>query len=392
MSIISYRRKSRRVYVYYYDKKAGRQVQVPRDLTKHLDGHPTESVEAWVAEWERENGMVRARIERMVVRPNSMLSGLLLSYRKHRDIMGGVTQQTLDSESSVIERYITVYFVRTHRQHDPKTWHAFVPGFYTYLTEQPTIKGLDTIKKILWTLERFGKYLVYVQHSPYPFVVQIPKRNNRKITPLKTRATPEQVKAAARSIGRTHPKAHMGLAVLLGYFASLASEELFALTKEDILTGNQAREKTSGVRSGLLKHGLGSSMGVRINKALKGASNTDSYPKNSYRYGVVNVWDPDAAKQIAAILKELPPGRLFQLSRGYLEPLWRKHVKPILGLTPHDCRRASCLYLGRTIRLEPTLLQEHARHSELTTTMLYCRAPKVMEDIDIEGQDLDDVG
>lgn len=70
---------------------------------------------------------------------------------------------------------------------------------------------------------------------------------------------------------------------------------------------------------------------------------------------------------------------------------WRKRIKPALKVTAHDLRRASGLYLGRVKRLDLTLLQEHMRHAEIETTMLYTREPQV-PDVKIKpSQDFDDV-
>lgn len=80
------------------------------------------------------------------------------------------------------------------------------------------------------------------------------------------------------------------------------------------------------------------------------------------------------ARRIRDIILGMPPGRLFQASRSTCDRVWRGRG---LGVSMHDLRRASCLYLGRVVRIPRDLLKEHARHEEEEeTTSLYTRKPK----------------
>ncbi|HEU4590874.1 MAG TPA: hypothetical protein VFS13_08205, partial [Steroidobacteraceae bacterium] len=63
----------------------------------------------------------------------------------------------------------------------------------------------------------------------------------------------------------------------------------------------------------------------------------------------------------------------------------------LLGVTLHDLRRASALYLGRTKGIEPFLLQDILRHADLDTMMLYTRRPTAEEDASARQQDFEDV-
>lgn len=382
------RKGKHRVYVYYYAK--GKHTWIPRKQTKHLDGQSIKSIEEWVAFWKVQFGIEKENVRRVSLNKEDKLAILFDSYQNYRQSLRDITDQTIAAEKYRFERFILAYFIVEKKQRSPRLWHKHVPGYYEFL------KGLelatDTIKKLLWDLERFGKYLVFIRETEFPFAIMIPRRSNRKITPLKRRVTPEDIlNARFTTVGFRRSELNsfnQRLAVLIGYFATLGPAELFALEKKDFLTGEQARESTKTLR-GLQKHGIGSSLSVVISKGLKGKG-FDSYPKNYYRYGVVNIFDIRAAKAIASILKDLPDGRLFSLSREHLNTLWRSEIKSVLGTTAHDLRRASCLYLGRSLRIEPTLLQEHARHSELDTTMLYCRDP-LIPNIKIEHQDWNDV-
>lgn len=138
---------------------------------------------------------------------------------------------------------------------------------------------------------------------------------------------------------------------------------------------------------------LGSKLSVRINKTMPQNIVLTGEAKNEFRLGYVTIFHPEAARLIAQHLESAPQGRLFRRSRSQLDRLWRQSVFPVFGVTCHDMRRASALWLGRTMRLAPTLVQEHLRHAELETTMLYCREPRVdFDDRENSGdQGLDDV-
>ena len=98
-------------------------------------------------------------------------------------------------------------------------------------------------------------------------------------------------------------------------------------------------------------------------------------PKTHFSYGWVNIWDKAAAAIIASLLKEMPKGRLFRLTRNMSFHRWRQHGSKQLGCSLYDLRRASGLYLGRSLDIDLTILKDHLRHSDVNTTMLYIRAP-----------------
>lgn len=377
LAFIQLRRKTK-IYAYY--NEGDRLLQIPRALTKHLDGQPLAVAEEWVQDWERRHGKTVQRSARIHLRPDDKLTALWAQYQTHQGQRSSRRERTAQKETLLLEKHIAPYFVGEHGKKDPAQWHSLVPGFHDYLFTR--FKGRATIQKTLWTLERFGAYLVFKQHMTFPFAVQPPAQGNAKVTPLKVRLSPDEVLKYAKQ------DRACALMVLLGYFAALSPSELFALERADLLTGDVAEVECKTLK-GLRKHGLGSRLGVRVNKTLSHAG-VDLLTKNDYRTGVVNVWNADAAKMIAALMKEAPEGRLFPHSRSHNEKAFRLGVK--LGCTPHDLRRASCLYLGREKRLELTLLQEHMRHAEIETTMLYCREPSVPEPSKKKvKQDWDDV-
>lgn len=386
MAFIRYRKGRKGVYVYYYDTKQGCLVQIPRETTKAWDGLPEEEILALKRKWEEDHGLARNQITRHSLGADDKLKQLWDSYQKNRMRFKKRRGSTADAENNVFELYICRFFVQVHAKKDPTQWHALVPDFHNWLFEQPISDAHR--RTILWALERFGAHLVFSRVMTYPYTIQTPTRDNNKETPLKVRIAPDEIlkDVRAHSFKRSFKKhasltrvsrINFKLAVLLGYFASLRPEELYALEKSDFSTGDKAVE-LSKTYAGLKAGGLGSKLVVKIDKSLKGTG-VEAHVKSHHSYGYVNIWYPPAAKVIAEMLRDLPDGRLFPFSRGYLDKAWREIVYPIVASTAHDLRRASGLHLGRTLRIPLTLFQEHMRHAEVETSMLYMREPVIEE-------------
>lgn len=392
MAFPVWRRGTRKVYVYYFDTASNTQMQLPRAATKHLDRLPEAEVEAWVREWEKAHGKASDRSDRIHLKDTDKLNTLWLQYQAHRDETRERRAITSESEDAIFRSHIVGYFVGERKAKLPHNWHPMMVDFHTHLFEKKL--ATSTTQKILWTLERFGKHLVWMQYMDYPFVVSLPVSKHAKVTPLKVRKAPEDILNLVKGGPEYKNKSiHFNLALLLGYFAGLGPGELFALSREDLLTGRDA-ETHCKTLLGFRKHKLGSKLGVVVNKTLpaKGKKNKPvPLMKNDFRTGVVNIWHPEAAKMIAAIVKDLPPGRLFPFSYGHLARMWRENVMPVAHITAHDLRRSSAHYLGRTLRIEMTLLQEHMRHAEMETTMLYIREPATPDTQIVARQDWDDV-
>lgn len=407
MASIVWRRNSRKVYIYYHDKNTNKLKQIAREETKHLDGQSPTAVQAWVDKWEEEHGIVRDRAARINLKPGDTLLALWKQYQDYKvsDSDTARRQKTIESEDGTFHRHIVQYFVGMHQKKDPAQWHRLIPEFHVHLGREQTRTDGATYRlsarsraKILWTLKRFGESLVFSQYMSFPYAIRPPKSKVAKVTPLKVRKTPEEILKFTKATeypetklrGEDRGPVDYNLAILLGYFGGFGPGELFALEKADLLTGDYAEENCKTL-VGFKKHGLGSRLAVVINKTLPYVGDPVPLVKNDYRFGVSNIWSGEAAKRISKIVKDLPEGRLFPYSYGFLVRRWREVVRPKLGSTLHDLRRASGLYLGRTVRLELTLLQEHMRHAEIETTMLYMREPALPEKRKTAKQDFDDV-
>jgi len=380
------------VYVYYHDKNTGKQKQISRELTEHLDSATPEEIQKWIEDWESQHGQATDRSKRINLAPDDNLSRLWSQYQQHRKKTRKRRDATEDTESGLFNNYIVQFFVATHQKKDPKTWHDLVPEFHTYLFDQK-LKD-QTIRYVLWALERFGKYLVWSRYMTFPYAIQVPSRENLKITPLKTRLSPKDALNFSKKLVDVTKSKKLGgrksqisdrdfrLSVLLGYFAGLRPSEMWALQKSDFLTGKFAEQSTKTLE-GFRRYGLGTKLSITVTKTWQkskdGALTIKDLTKSHYSRAVVNVWEREAAKLIAEFLKTMPDGRIFRFTYHGMFQMWRREVLPILKVSAHDLRRASGLYLGRTKRLDLTLLQEHLRHAEIETTMLYTREPEIPE-------------
>lgn len=376
------------VYIKYFDINTYSEQWIPRKLIKHLDGKPADEVTAWIETWEAKHGKARDRSERIHLKEDDRLASLWKQYQGHRNATRKRRGSTADTETSIFERHIVPFFVGIHKRKNPARWHDLVPEFHTYLYQKNYADR--TIQKTLWTLERFGRYLVFLRHMTFAFAVDVPARANQKVTPLKTRKAPDEVLKFVKTATYDYTAIDFNLMTLLGYFAALRPSELFALERSDLLTGSSA-EKFSKTLEGFREIDLGTKLAVSISKTIESGLPTRELTKTDASCAVVNIWHPEAAKRIAEIVRDRPPGRLFPYSYDWLMRAWFVHVQPTLETTIHDLRRASGLYLGRTTRIPVTLLQEHMRHANIETTMLYMREPDVPEKNARGRQNFDDI-
>gem|GEM_PF-5343077 len=56
------------------DSNSGKQKQIPRKLTKHLDRATPEEAQVWLDEWERAHGKASDRAQRVILAPDDRLS------------------------------------------------------------------------------------------------------------------------------------------------------------------------------------------------------------------------------------------------------------------------------------------------------------------------------
>lgn len=410
-----YPRRGNCITVYFYDKVSQKLSTLPRSQTKHLDGKPEAEIDAWVNTWAEENGHKVHRALKHSLRDSDELTILWNEFQDFVQEIKKIETKTRDARDSDFYLYVVPYFVERCGEKDVRNWYKHVKKFTLFISAESGLKNPVDRKKKIWLVRRFGEYLVTSNILSQPWVLVMPSTKVKPKTPLRVRRDPEEILSMARRllakadeprprtmttpsgkvVGLTKTRFSndklMALSLVIGYFASLGPGEVYGLYKEDFLTGAFAKQVVEATHSELQKHGLGSGMTISVERQLGDAS-IEKYVKNDYRCGPVNVWDVEAARLIASIIKEMPSGRLFPLSRGRLDKLHGKHIKSVLQLTAHDLRRSSALHLGRTVKLTLETLQKHLRHAEIETTMLYIREPEVSQQKNLERQDFDDVG
>ena len=379
------RRRGRQVTVYYWSK--GKVVPLSRAETRHLDDLRDEDIEAWLEKWEETGGVPRARSRRRSLHSTDDLAKWFASHMKDHEAYSQPSENTM-KEYRYNLTYIEEYFVKHLSLKDFKKWWRHTANFGTYLTIEKSLQP-PTVRKICQSLSRFGKYLVMQGELSHPWLVRAPRSKGKRQTPLIKKLTPEEAIGYANTL-INEKRTIWALEALLSYFGSLRPEEVYALEKSDFITGVAAR-RDAKTWDRFQKYGLGSGLSIRINKTLTGPKVLE-LTKTHYAKGVVNIWHKEAAILIAGLLKDLGEGRLFEdWTRNQVNYRYQLHVKPLTGLNSGDRRRASANYLGKVIGLDPILLQDHLRHSELETTMLYTRDP-MDRDKETGNQDFDDVG
>ncbi|RYZ87719.1 MAG: hypothetical protein EOP04_11040 [Proteobacteria bacterium] len=409
------RRGSICVTVYYYGRILKKPLPVPRAQTDHLDVLPEAEIDAWVERWAEDNGHKVHRALKHSLSQTDELQVLWSDFQTYIQKMRNLEDKTMKSRENEFRGYILPYFVGIHGEKDVRNWVKHVGGFSLYVLTESGLKNMIDVKKKIWLVRRFGEYLVTSRVLTSPWVLMMPSSKVKSETTLKQRITPDEVLKEARIllaksevpsenkaitssgkvVGRRktlfNNDMQMALALLIGYFASLGPGEVYGLYKEDLITGQAALKTAESTYPTFEKFSLGSKLTLSKERQL-GDQNIEKYPKNDYRFGAAHIWNVEAARIISQLVKEMEPGRLFRLSRGRLDKLHVKLIKSTLNVSAHDLRRASALYLGRSVKIPLEALQLHLRHAEIETTVLYIREPSTAEQKNLAEQDFDDVG
>ncbi len=373
------RDKSGRLQVYYYDPEKGKQVKLSRNYLRHLD-HIKEdaAIDIWVKRWAADNIKHQKTIPRVLLTTDEAYL-FFEAFIEERKRFRNLSISTYKDAHTYFHKYVSEYFVTVHKEKDVRNWSLYMAGFPGWLLK----KNLSNkyIKKIILTCRQFGHYLAANHIITHKWLVLIPVDNSSSATPLPRELKPKEVLKFAQSSSNSEVK----LLALLGYFASLRPAETMALSVKDFYTGLQAI-RVCKTQENFKKLKLGSKLTIHVNKQLRGT--LIDKPKTRGSVGYVAVWYAPAAREIGELLKG-KNGALFSKARETLFILWKE--QGINGISLHDLRRSSGVYLGRTKQVPMLLLQEHMRHSSINTTMLYMRRPE-QEKVDTGTQNFDDVG
>lgn len=372
-------RENGKIHIKYYDPDSGKSKRLSRDRCRHLDDLDDKAVESWVRQWADEN-IAKSKIDLIAVYSDDEVASLIKAFLKEKEAVRKIDKSTLQQTERFFRTYILGYFVKEKGVKDVRGWQFHVTGFTHYLLAQDL--SVSFIKKILQTLRQFSEYLVRNHVLSASWVPLIPTDKKSQSTPLPKEYSPQQIITHLSSVPDD-----LRLLGLIGYFASLRPAETIALTMEDFFTGEQAVSlcKTQMLLSG---QGVGSRLSIHIDKQRDSSDRSKNKPPKTKRsVGYVAVWSKEGAREIASLLSG-KEGALFPHSRDRYFKQWTKHG---LDISLHDLRRSSALYLGRTVNIPVQLLQEHMRHTDIKTTMLYMRRPE-SEKAEVKKQDFSDVG
>jgi hypothetical protein len=353
----------KQVHIYTYE--GGKQRRISRKLTKSLDGQSEDVIKAWIAVWEAQH-----KKEELSPGPlsDARLTQLLEDFlvfassptSKQRDV------STVEGYRNALGNHVIPYFLE-HGLKDVQTW----PSRCVKLMEGLRSKGLSDplILKCCTALNQFWGWLQDEHLVPPGVTLRLRKpAAPAKDTPLKRLVEPGDVLGTARTL-----KEDLELAMLIGYFFSLRTQEIFALRRSDFVGAEKA--ETLECCRVMARAGLFSRLAVNVVRQRSKVSGKMNPPKSGSG-GWVACFNRDAAARIVGLINtrcKTPGDLLFAKSTDYYMKRWRR--EGLTGVTLKDLRRASLYWLGHHTPLGTTALKNHARHALLSTTSLYVRRP-----------------
>lgn len=349
-------------YVYVYRSINGKQTPLPRKQIKHLDHQPDDVIEHFVQSLE---------IPKPKPISHDLLSKRLDEFCKY-ELDRGLNPASVTLKRNALNFHVFPFFLSQEPpMPDPNQWVYKCNKLLDYLNEQKV--SHRSIQRCNTSLTTFWNWLADEGLVDNNVKLRLRKpRVTTSETPLKFHLTPEQVIEWSKTASRD-----FALIGLCGYFFSLRTQEMLALTKSDFIAGSKASILECG--KVMKQNGLYDKFAVNITKQnQKSTKNTRAKPKSGSK-GTVACFNAEAAKMIVSILNESEPDKLLiPYSVDYNLKRWSENGIP--GVTMKDLRRASLYWLGTYAGMGVIELKNHARHSNVETTMLYCRrATEVVE-------------
>lgn len=358
--------------VYIYSSHLGKERQVPRHLYSFLDAYSDAQVEQWVNGWEEQNEGKRVNSDNILYQA-AELSNVLSAYCIYREKQQ-IDIKTIRYHKSLLTKWvIPYYFQQNPPLKEPRDWAPLAPKLLAYFEEKGVPPGA-----IEHANNAFRKFWDWLQDEGLVLPGTVLKLRNQKKrnkeTPLPRIVSPDEVLAFAAAC----PDTQIKLMALVGYFFSLRPFELFALRPKDFRAGLTASQLECCRQ--LQKQGAFDRLAAFISRN-RIANGNFGPPKTKGAKAWVGCFNEVAAREIVALINVLPidvPIIALHNPDWNME-LWRRNG--IVGITLKDLRRASLYWLGHHLLTEPIALKNHARHSKLETTMLYCRRPtEVLEE------------
>jgi hypothetical protein len=400
------RKRGKQVVVYVWED--GKQKQLPRDKTRHLDVEPDHNIEAWVARYSEQ-------FEGKALQPEQITPAKMIrwvdgytGYLESR----GKSAKTVGDHRRMLNNYIIPYFVGLHGMEDPNKWPAVSAQLDTYMREvgddaDEESSGMEhQILRTNSAIRGFWEWLADEHHVLGGVALRVRKPRPRDAaTPLPRVVTPDEVLKFVKGCRDRDIK----LMALLGFFFSLRPQETFALRIGDFVAGSKAVElEACRVMSGHKVRGGDALYGrLAVHITRQRIQSGEFREPKAYSRGYVSCFSEEAAKLLVAILKTPDPDIVRQKAQKEKGERTRgnKNADIILGwssdynfakwhrqglgagvegrrqaeLSLKDLRRASIYWLGHYTTLELNALKNHARHKKADTTMLYLRRPEDIE-------------
>jgi integrase len=349
--------KGKAVYVYRHEN--GKNIPLPRALTRHLDGKPDFEIDDWMRWYAALHSLDHRLPPKTGVPELNELVDRFLAFLKSQE------RNKVTINLHRIYLYDVLPFFK--EKLNMETWYWEAGNLYDWMLENSW--GVNKHNGANVSLRMFYRWLQERGLIKHRHALSLRNRPlNRSKTPLKFTLNREDVLASILYM----PYKELQMLALLGYFFSLRPDEVFGLRKEDFIAGRGALHLEASRVMG--RRNLFSQLVVRVSNCRR-AGGEEYSPSTRKPGGWVACFDARAAKLILAFLKGSPEGLLIQ--GGVLPDCWKERWKKygIPDVTLKDLRRASIYWLGHESELTFVELQRHARHVDPKTTSLYTRRP-----------------
>lgn len=348
-------KKSPRVCVYYW--KDDKQVQVPRKLTKHLDGKPEAMIDDWMVWYAATKSIALRVVKREFSSELEKLLGRYEEYLKSRRKHPNTVKGHIDRVRLALPVFADA---------DYDGWYLLGGKLEEHLREHVNPHRHNRIN------QSFRAFYVWLQQ-----VNEIRHRHglllvNRVLdetkTPLQFTLTPADVLAWAKAC----PVPELKFIALAGFFFSLRTGEVFGARRHDFVAG-KAVEVFEDYKV-LSKVGQATKLVINIQNCR--ANNGKEYKPSARKRGGIVVCTNTEAAQLLIKLINAHEGYVITEDHKpeYWVKTWRKRGIP--GITIKDLRRASLYWLGHYTDIPFVGLKNHARHRDPETTALYVRRPE----------------
>lgn len=346
-----WRRRNNKVYVYTHI--SGKDKQVPRSVTHHLDCCTDYSIDAWIKEYDGTPDIP-------VIPAN--LFNLLEEYLTYMRDVRCQDYTTIMTHKSVLTKLVFEFFLDQGKP-EPRDW----PDVSIKLLPWLLARGCSNnqVIKCNAALRKFWRYHRRHKNIPIPFDIDLDfPHQEAKETPLKRLLTPDDILTFIKPNTPTDVK----LMALLGYFCSLRPQETLGLTVKDFHAGADAGVKECCKTMAAI--GMYNRLAVYVGKQK--THKGDRAKVKAMSKGWVACFDRRAAEMIVPLINDMgDDDALFKYTANQGFAKWKKYG--IDGVTLKDLRRASLYYLGHYTPITYVMLRHHARHRDERTTWLYMR-------------------